>query len=1107
MPGARPRKRVPMKISWEAVAQSRIAPAKIGQDAALRDPEEMFRPYEPMPGVLPTGHTAKMAMDDAGFDSGMWGAAASGMFAGAFDEGQIFPGYPVLAQWAQRPEFRLITETRATEMTRKWIKFSVKGDGEGETGDKHEEIAKIEDEFRRLKVRDIFRETAVRDGFFGRGHIYLDTGHGKDPNELAMDLGDGRNTTSRAKISPSNPLRRLGTIEPMWTYPSAYNANDPLSSDWYKPSHWYVMGRSVHVSRLLTFAGQEVPDILKPAYAFGGLSMSQMAKPYVDNWLKTRQAVQDLLVSFTQFALGTNTAGMFEGGGGNDVFGRADIFNNTRSNRGLYIYDKETEDFKNVSAPLGGLDHLQAQAQEHLASISRIPLVKLTGISPSGLNASSEGELRCFEDLIHSEQESLFREHLTTILHFVQLSLFGKIDPDIDFEFLPINELDEKQKAELRKINADTDAVLIETGQISQQEGRARVANEPDSPHAGLDIDDMPDLEGEEEEGLMPSGHAVEGAKPKIGGAGEREGGVSASRTERPAPASEHWTGKGSKPNGSWLGADAMALDRLLAEAAEPKTLYVSRPLKNTAEFRAWAKAQGFKEVLPAKDLHVTIAYSKTPVDWFAAPESFDSEMVPAGGPRAVEKLGNAIVLRFQSRDLTKRWKQFKDAGASWDHDSYKPHISITYDADGVDLDEVEPYTGQLEFGPEKFDEIREDWKPELAQDAEFKEGDHPRAPDGRFGSKAGEHGGSKAKPVAKEKPAKAKAEKASAGIEKAPKGWKPRGESYGANKIRAEARRNILNRESAGWVVTEYEGNFYVHHDGVTPPKEGEHLHSYRAPAYEIKMGGNTKNYTVYENGSSVKGENLRDRTFRSKESAQKFVDERKKAAKRLFGNGENEKPTSKPKAAKVPATSTSETAAKSAKRAAETKNYRVYDKGTNELLGSYGTAAAAEKHAKQHASEGGTASVEDYGKGIERSIGKMTSTGKPEWTQWGAHATAKALGTHPEWETHAKAANEAAKPKAKKPAAPKAEKALKPMKTSNHVEALKKAAETGKGFSEAMQHLDGLSTAAVQRIAKALWKMPSKSREEAIENIKNYRNQEALYQSSQRALNLTSV
>ena len=85
MPGARPRKRVPMKISWEAVAQSRIAPAKIGQDAALRDPEEMFRPYEPMPGVLPTGHTAKMAMDDAGFDSGMWGAAASGMFAGAFD--------------------------------------------------------------------------------------------------------------------------------------------------------------------------------------------------------------------------------------------------------------------------------------------------------------------------------------------------------------------------------------------------------------------------------------------------------------------------------------------------------------------------------------------------------------------------------------------------------------------------------------------------------------------------------------------------------------------------------------------------------------------------------------------------------------------------------------------------------------------------------------------------------------------------------------------------------------------------------------------------------------------------------------------------------------
>jgi hypothetical protein len=48
------------------------------------------------------------------------------------------------------------------------------------------------------------------------------------------------------------------------------------------------MSREVHRSRLLTFIGRELPDILKPAYAFGGLSMSQMLKPYVDNRLRSR---------------------------------------------------------------------------------------------------------------------------------------------------------------------------------------------------------------------------------------------------------------------------------------------------------------------------------------------------------------------------------------------------------------------------------------------------------------------------------------------------------------------------------------------------------------------------------------------------------------------------------------------------------------------------------------------------------------------------------------------------------------------------------------------------------------------------------------------------
>ena len=58
-----------------------------------------------------------------------------------------------------------------------------------------------------------------------------------------------------------------------------------------------------------------------------------------------------------------------------------------------------------MSAPLGTLDALQAQSQEQLASVSGIPLVELLGITPAGLNASSEGELKAYYGRIHDDQE------------------------------------------------------------------------------------------------------------------------------------------------------------------------------------------------------------------------------------------------------------------------------------------------------------------------------------------------------------------------------------------------------------------------------------------------------------------------------------------------------------------------------------------------------------------------------------------------------------------------------------------------------------------------------------------------------------------------------
>jgi phage-related protein (TIGR01555 family) len=261
--------------------------------------------------------------------------------------------------------------------------------------------------------------------------------------------------------------------------------------------------------------------MLKPSYMFGGLSLSQLVKPYVDLWLNTRQNIGNLIQAFSVMVLKTNLSATLETGGG-EMFERAELFNQGRDNAGLMMVDMKTEDFENVAVPLGGLDHLQAQAQEHMMSVVRIPAVKFTGIQPSGLNASSEGEIRTFYDTIGAYQESLFRPNLTKVMHFVMLSLWGEIDEDITFDFAPLWALTEKEEAEVRKMEAETDDILVNgVAALRPEEVRERIASDPDTPYSGLDVEDVPDPPQLQEQGLATGGKVnIKGTQGFGGGPG-----------------------------------------------------------------------------------------------------------------------------------------------------------------------------------------------------------------------------------------------------------------------------------------------------------------------------------------------------------------------------------------------------------------------------------------------------------------------------------------------------------------------------------------------------------------------------------------------------------
>lgn len=453
------------KQNWlskcRALVQSARTPRSGKETAEVR----RIGPPEIPPGVAP--ESARIAMDALCNNAGVYD------YVNLYGCRDAFVGYPNLAQLAQKAEFRMLSEKTAQAMVRKWIEFKSTS-----KSDKTELIAAITAELEHYKVRDLFEEIAKQDGFFGRSQLFVDLGE-HEGEELKTPM-----IMDKAKLY--GKLRKFKVIEAMYSYPVDYRADNPLADSFYKPTSWYVMGVKVHSSRLLTFVGRPLPNLLKPAYNFGGMSMSQMAMPYVENWLSTRNSVNRLISNFSLTAIKTNMQASLNGDNGDDILARAELYNAMRDNQGMFMLDMTSEEMVQLNVPLTTLDALQAQSQEHMSSISSIPLVVLFGISPTGLNASSDGEIRVWYDFVRDMQESLFRANLQTVIEIIQLSKWGQVDPEITFDFVALWEPDASELETARKTRAETDQIYFEMGVVGPEEIRNELSQDPDSGYTGL---------------------------------------------------------------------------------------------------------------------------------------------------------------------------------------------------------------------------------------------------------------------------------------------------------------------------------------------------------------------------------------------------------------------------------------------------------------------------------------------------------------------------------------------------------------------------------------------------------------------------------------------
>ncbi len=432
------------------------------------------------------GKEVKLAMDSALEHSGHFNTVRNMVASGGIDAYPQFLGYAYLSGLQQNGFIRAGVEGLADEMTAKFIELIRTADTEDNNDDK---INRINEFLNKFQIKELFNKAAALNGYFGGCLIYIDTG--EDDLLSALD-----------EKSLNKSIKGFTLIEPINTYPGRYNSTNPLSADYFKPETWFVLGREVHISRLLYLSSDEVNMLLKPAYNFYGISPAQIAADSVSHFIKDREAASRLLHKFSLLVFKTDMGSALYNGNPEELYSRVKVLADFRDNDSVLIIDKEDEDIVTVTTGITGITEIVRLSLELMPIMFRQPLTKFLGISPGGMNSTGESDENNWNEYVLSQCEKQFRKPLKRLLELIQYDLFGEVDDTIDFIFKIQSSNDETKEINNNKIKADTYVQLTTAGIISPEEARKALADDEKSGFNSIDVDAVPepvDMGGNEE--------------------------------------------------------------------------------------------------------------------------------------------------------------------------------------------------------------------------------------------------------------------------------------------------------------------------------------------------------------------------------------------------------------------------------------------------------------------------------------------------------------------------------------------------------------------------------------------------------------------------------
>ena len=295
-------------------------------------------------------------------------------------------------------------------------------------------------------------------------------------------------------IEPGS-YRGISQIDPYWMTFQFDNAaaGDPASKNFYEPTWWIINSLYIHTSHLIIFKTEEVPDILKPTYYYGGIPIPQKIVERV--YAAERCANEAPMLLLTKRTSVINLDITQALANPDEFQERMSFFTNLHNNFGVKSLG-EDEEYKQFDTTLADVDDVIMTQYQLVAAAANIPAVKLLGTSPKGFTSTGESE----ESSYHEELENIQNADLTPLIQRHHMLLI-KSDIAPSFNIQPFNttiswasldSMTAKEQAEVNKLKSEVDGNLINAGVIDQQEARERITSDPDSGYNGLLSDFAP---------------------------------------------------------------------------------------------------------------------------------------------------------------------------------------------------------------------------------------------------------------------------------------------------------------------------------------------------------------------------------------------------------------------------------------------------------------------------------------------------------------------------------------------------------------------------------------------------------------------------------------